>query len=168
LTVPDRILAGVSLFATLTNAEKSELALQMRRRDYKPGEIVVLQGTVLNSLSIIKDGVLVATEMAGGSRIERLRLTPGSYFGEGGVLTGKAAAVELAALTHVTLYEIAKESLIPLLRARPTMADELSTIFAYRQLLRRSVTDLEQPAEGDIKDLVNRVAESIRRLFSLH
>ena len=143
-------------------------SLQMRRKDYKPGEVVVLQGTVLNSLSIIRDGVLVATEMAGGSRIERLRLTPGSYFGEGGVLTGKAAAVELAALTHVTLYEIAKEALIPLLRARPTMADELSTIFAYRQLLRRTATDLEQPADGDTKGLVNRVAESIRRLFSLH
>lgn len=168
LAVPDRVLAGVSLFATLTNAEKSALALQMRRKDYKPGEVVVLQGTVLNSLSIIKDGVLVATEMAGNSRIERLRLTPGSYFGEGGVLTGKAAAVELAALTHVTLYEIAKEAMIPLLRARPTMADELSTIFAYRQLLRRTATDLEQPADGDTKGLVNRVAESIRRLFSLH
>ena len=138
----------------------------MRRKDYKPGEVVVLQGTVLNSLSIIRDGVLVATEMAGGSRIERLRLTPGSYFGEGGVLTGKAAAVELAALTHVTLYEIAKEALIPLLRARPTMADELSTIFVY--LLRRTATDLEQPADGDTRGLVNRVAESIRRLFSLH
>lgn len=168
LAVPDRILAGVSLFATLTKTEKSALALQMRRKDYKPGEVVVLQGTVLNSLIIIKDGVLVATEMAGGSRIERSRLTPGSYFGEGGVLTGKAAAVELAALTHVTLYEIAKEALIPLLRARPTMADELSTIFAYRQLLRRTAIDLEQPADGDTKGLVNRVAESIRRLFSLH
>jgi len=52
------------------------------------------------------------------------------------------------------------------LRARPTMADELSTIFVY--LLRRTATDLEQPADGDTRGLVNSVAESIRRLFSLH
>src|ERR1700723_663098 len=63
LVFPDRILAGVSLFATLTKAEKSALALQMRRKDYKPGEVVVLQGRVLISLGIIKDGALVAPGM---------------------------------------------------------------------------------------------------------
>jgi small-conductance mechanosensitive channel/CRP-like cAMP-binding protein len=168
LAVPDRLLAGVSLFATLTETEKTALASQMRRKDYKPGEVVVPQGTVLNALSIIKDGVLIATEKVEGSRIERLRLTPGVYFGETGVLTGKATAVELAALTHVTLYEIRKEALAPLLKARPAMADELSTVLAYRQLLRHTSIDLEEPGDRDAKGLVSRVAESIQRLFALH
>ncbi len=168
LAVPDRLLAGVSLFATLTETEKAALALQMRRRDYKPGEVVVPQGTVLNSLSIIKDGVMVATEKMEGSRVERLRLTPGVYFGETGVLTGKATGVELAALTRVTLYEIGKEALVPLLKARPAMADELSTILAYRQLLRHAALDREQPGDRDAKGLVGQLAESIHRLFALH
>ena len=140
----------------------------MRRKDYKSGEVVVPQGTVLTSLSIIKDGVMLATEKVEGSSIERLRLTPGVYFGETGVLTGKATAVELVALTHVTVYEIAKEALVPLLKARPAMADELGTVLAYRQILRHSATDLEQPGDRDAKGLVSRLADGIKRLFALH
>ena len=90
------------------------------------------------------------------------------YFGETGVLAGKATAVELVALTHVTVYEIAKEALAPLLKARPAMADELSTVLAYRQLLRHSATDLEPPGNRDVKSLVSRLAEGIQRLFALH
>jgi small-conductance mechanosensitive channel/CRP-like cAMP-binding protein len=168
LAVPDRLLSGVSLFATLTEVEKTALASQMRRKDYKSGEVVVPEGTVLNSLSIIKDGVMLANEKVAGSSIERLRLTPGVYFGETGVLTGKATAVELVALTHVTVYEIAKEALVTLLKARPAMADELGAVLAYRQLLRHSATDLEQPGDRDAKGLVRRLAEEIQRLFALH
>lgn len=167
LTVPDRLLEGISLFATLTDAERSALARQMRRRDYKPGDVVVAQGTILSSLNIVKDGVLVATENLGDSRVERMRLTPGAYFGETGVLTGKAAGVEVAALTRVTLYEIAKEALAPLLKARPAMAEELSTVLAYRQLLRRATLDAEQSGDRDANGLVSRLAERVRRLFAL-
>ena len=168
LTSPDRLLAGVSLFATLTETEKATLARQMRRKDYKPGEIIVPQGAVLDSLNIIKDGVLIATEQIGGSKIERLRLTPGIFFGEMGVLTGKPAGVELAALTHATLFEIPKETLGPLLKARPAMAEELSTVLAYRQLQRHSVLESAQTSDHDAKGLVGRFTDSIQRLFALH
>ncbi len=168
LPVADRLLARVSLFATLTPGEKTELARQLRRKDYKAGEIVVSRGTVLTALSIITDGVLVAMEDAKGLKIERTRLTPGIYFGETGVLMGKAAGIELSALTHVTLYEIGKEALAPLLKARPSMADELSTVLAYRQLLRHSALDRDAPADHDAKGLAGRLADGIQRLFALH
>jgi small-conductance mechanosensitive channel/CRP-like cAMP-binding protein len=168
LPAPDRLLAGVSLFATLTESEKAALAQQMRRRDYKPDEVVVSQGTVLSSLNIIADGVLAASEKVGDSHIERLRLTPGVYFGETGILTGKAAGVEVVALTHATIYEIAKEALVPLLKARPAIVDELSTVLAYRQLLRHSPLESHEPNDRDAKGLVSRFAESIQRLFALH
>jgi small-conductance mechanosensitive channel/CRP-like cAMP-binding protein len=168
VTAPDRLLTGVSLFATLNDSEKSALALQMRRKVHEPGTVVVSPGTVLNALSVIQEGVLVANEAVNGVRIERLRLTPGSYFGETGLLTGKATSVELTALTQVTVYEIAKDALTPLLKARPQMAEELSTILAYRQLLRHSATDSDHPSEHDARGVVGIVAESIRRLFALH
>ncbi len=167
-TAPDRLLAGVSLFATLSDEEKAGLARQMHRKDYKPGDVVVAPGAVLTSLSIVSDGVLVATDNALGMRSERLRLTPGVYFGETGVLTGKATAIEVSALTHVTLYEISKEALAPLLKARPAMVDELSTVLAYRLLLRHTALDKEQSGDREAKGLVSRLADSIEQLFGLN
>src|SRR5258707_1964503 len=37
--IPERLLEGISLFSTLTAAEKAALASQMQRKDYKPGEV---------------------------------------------------------------------------------------------------------------------------------
>ncbi len=96
-----------------------------------------------------------------------MRLTPGISFGETGVLTGKAAGIELTALTRVTVYEIGKEALTPLLKARPSMAEELSTVLAYRQLLRHAALDHEPAGDPDPKGLAARLAERIGQLFDL-
>ena len=54
--VPERLLAGISLFSTLTAQEKAALAAQMQRKDYKPGEVVVKTGTILQALCIVSYG----------------------------------------------------------------------------------------------------------------
>jgi CRP-like cAMP-binding protein len=95
-------------------------------------------------------------------------LTAGSYFGETGLLTGKPTVVELSALTRVTLYQIPKEALAPLLRARPAMVDELSTVLAYRQLMRYAALHANPPAGHEATGLVTRLASSIQHLFALH
>jgi small-conductance mechanosensitive channel/CRP-like cAMP-binding protein len=165
---PARLIAGISLFSTLTDSEKAALAAQMIRKDYKSGEVVVQNGTVVRALNIIGDGVLVTTEEHNGHKFERMRLTPGIYFGETGLLTGQPLTGEITALTKVVIYEISKEALLPLLKARPGMAEELSELLANRQLARRTVLDQLQPNEAHQDGLASRVASNIRRLFSLH
>jgi CRP-like cAMP-binding protein len=166
-TVPNRLLAGVSLFSTLTGAEKLALAREMARKDFKLGELVVRDGTVLDALSIVSDGVLVATEQRDGKRFERLRLTPGVYFGETGLLTGAALRGEITALTRVTVYEISKNTLLPLLKARPTMAEELSELLTARQRARQTVLDEIHTGEVPDEGITHRVTAKIRQLFSL-
>jgi small-conductance mechanosensitive channel len=165
---PDRLLAGISLFATLTEQEKSALALQMRRKEYEPGDVVVKNGTILQALNIISYGVLVATEEVNGRKVERLRLTPGIYFGEMGLLTGKPVKGEITALTKVVIYEIAKDALAPLLKARPGMTEELSELLASRHLARHTVLDQIHENEMPPDGLADRVAASIKHIFSLH
>ncbi len=166
--IPERLLAGISLFSTLTADEKAALAAQMQRKDYKAGEVVVRTGTILEVLCIVSYGVLVGSVEANGRKIEVTRLAPGDYFGEVGLLTGKPLEGELAALTRVVIYEISKAALSPLIKARPGLAAELSESLASRQLANRIVLDhyddTEQPEEG----LAERVAANIRRVFSLH
>src|SRR6202165_1427876 len=139
--IPERLLAGISLFATLTAEERSALAARMQRKDYKPGDVIVKKGTVLQALCIVSDGVLVGSVEEDGRKIEITRLAPGDYFGEVGLLTGEPLSGELTALTRVVIYEISKDALFPLLKARPNSTDELGESLATRRLARRTVVD---------------------------
>jgi CRP-like cAMP-binding protein len=166
--IPERLLAGISLFSTLTAEERAVLASQMQRKEYKPGEVVVSAGTVMKALCIVSEGVLVGSTEENGRRIELIRLAPGDYFGEVGLLTGGSLNGELTALTRVVIYEISKGALSPLLKARPSMAEELSENLASRQLARRTVLDDHGHKEHHQEGLADRVATNIRRWFSLH
>jgi small-conductance mechanosensitive channel/CRP-like cAMP-binding protein len=167
-TTPARLIAGISLFSTLTDSEKATLAAQMIRKDYKSGDVIVQNGSVVQALNIISDGVLVATEEHNGRQFERMRLTPGIYFGETGLLTGQPLSGEITAITKTVIYEISKDALLPLLKARPGMAEELSELLTSRQLARRTVLDQLQTNETPQDGLASRVAANIRRIFSLH
>jgi small-conductance mechanosensitive channel/CRP-like cAMP-binding protein len=166
--IPERLLAGISLFSTLTMEEKAALASQMQRKDYQPGAVVVKTGTIMQALHIVSYGVLIGSTEENGRKIEVTRLAPGDYFGEVGLLTGKPLNGELTALTRVVIYEISKDALSPLLKARPGMAEELSENLASRQLARRTVLDHQGHEEQHEEGLADRVAANIRRLFSLH
>ena len=165
--IPERLLAGISIFSTLTAEERTALASQMQRKDYKPGEVIVKAGTVLQALCIVSYGVLVGSVEQDGRKIEVTRLAPGDYFGEVGLLTGEPLKGDLTALTWVVIYEISKDALAPLLKARPAMAEELSESLASRQLARRTVLDHRDHEEQHGDGLADRVLGNIRRLFSL-
>jgi small-conductance mechanosensitive channel/CRP-like cAMP-binding protein len=167
LSDADRLVASVSLFSTLTADERATLAAQMERKTFSPQEVIVSSGTIVQSLWIIAYGVLVATEEDGGMVVERLRLTPGTYFGEVGLLTGKAMNGQIAALTRVVLYQISRNALLPLLQARPGMADELSELVASRQLARHAVLDEVHASHHLSQGLALRVLSDIKRLFFL-
>jgi small-conductance mechanosensitive channel/CRP-like cAMP-binding protein len=168
LETPERLLAGISLFSSLTAEEKAKLAAQMQRRDYKPGEVIVSTGTILQALCIVSYGVLVGSTEANGRKTEVIRLAPGDYFGEGGLLTGEPLNGEVTALTRAVIYEISKDALSPLLKARPSMAEELSETLASLQLAHRTMFDHRDNQEQHEERLADRVAANIRHLFSLH
>jgi len=167
-SVPERLLAGISLFSTLTANEKALLASKMERKDFSPGDLIVKAGTILQALSIVSRGVLVASIEEGGRKIEVARLARGTFFGEIGLLTGEPLNGEIIALTRVFIYEISKDALSPLLKARPGMAEELSESLASRRLTHRAVLDHSHEEAQHEEGLAKRAAANIRRLFALH
>ena len=166
--IAERLLAGISLFSTLTAQERAALASQTQRKEYKPGEVIVKADAILQALCIISDGVLVGSTEENGQKTEIGRLAPGDYFGEGGLLIGESLNVEVTALTRAVIYEISKDALCPLLMARPTMAEELSESLASLQLAHRIALAHHDQKGHHESGLAVRVAASIRRLFSLH
>jgi small-conductance mechanosensitive channel/CRP-like cAMP-binding protein len=164
----ESLLAGISLFSTLTAEEKASLASLMKLKEYRPGDVIVKTGAILQSLSIVSRGVLIASAEDNGQKVEVTRLARGDYFGENGLLTGEPINGQIAALTKVVIYEISKDALSPLLQARPGMAEELSESLAGRRLARRTVLDHHHDQEQQEAGLANRVAANIKRLFALH
>ena len=63
---PQRLLAGISLFSSLSAQEKASLAQQMERREYKAGEVILPTGAVSQVLHIVSRGVVAAIAQVGG------------------------------------------------------------------------------------------------------
>lgn len=168
MVTPERLVAGISLFSCLTADEAATLAGQMMRRDYRPGEVIVKTDTVLQALNVVAYGFVSARMEANGRWTEVLRVAPGDYFGELGLLAGEALHGEVVAITRVVIYEISKDALSPLLKARPGMVDDLSESLARRRATRHTVLDQGLHVEQHQQGLAERMAANIRRLFSLH
>jgi small-conductance mechanosensitive channel/CRP-like cAMP-binding protein len=168
LGTTERLLAGISLFSTLTRTEIASVASQMQLKEYKPGTQVARPGTIFQALYVVGYGVLMGTVEDHGDKVEISRLAPGDYFGEVGLLTGATTNGELIALTKVGVYVISKEVLEPLLRARPHLAEELSESLANRQLARQAVLEGRRHEEQHQEGRAAHIAATIRRLFSVH
>jgi CRP-like cAMP-binding protein len=83
-------------------------------------------------------------------------MVPGDIFGEVSLLTGRPRSASVTALTDVLLYEIRKEDVDPILRARPAVAERLAAILADRQrrnaerLASSPLTDERPPDSADL------------------
>jgi small-conductance mechanosensitive channel/CRP-like cAMP-binding protein len=129
---PWRLLNNIPLFSSLTEDEKEVLTTHMTRRTFQKDATIAEQDTRLKSLMIMRSGVVSITRREGIRQIELTRLAPGDYFGEGGVLMDAGEVGTTRALTFVVIYEISEACLAPLLRDRPSMADELGLIMSRR------------------------------------
>ncbi|HUK07207.1 MAG TPA: mechanosensitive ion channel family protein [Stellaceae bacterium] len=165
---PQRLLGHLAIFAPLTEEERASLAAKMQRQSCRAGETIVEAGSALHALFIVRSGVLVASRKEGEREVELRRLSPGDWFGEASVLTGAVASAKLVALTNAVLYEISKDNLAPIFKARPTIATELGQILARREATQRE--RLEQLADHGRhqEDLAEWLATRMKSLFHLN
>ncbi|HEY0121293.1 MAG TPA: mechanosensitive ion channel family protein [Rhizobium sp.] len=129
---PWRLLNNIPLFSSLTEDEKEHLASHMQRHTYRKDTIIAEQGTRLHALTIMRSGVVSITRKEAQRQIELTRLAPGDYFGEAGLLMDADEVGTIRALTFVVTYEIGEDCLAPLLRDRPSLAEELGAILSKR------------------------------------
>jgi CRP-like cAMP-binding protein len=159
-----RLVDSVPLFASLTEAEKETLAATMTRKTYRKGDVLVEQGTTLNALVVIRNGVIAVSRHDKGRDVELGRLAPGDFFGEGGMFTGTGEPGTVRALTVVVAYEVGQAALAKLMQDRPGIADEISVTLSRRAKSGMSLGDHGQAAaESSVTRLVSR----IRQLFAV-
>lgn len=167
-TRPEMVLDLVPIFATLMQNERAALATKLKQITYEKGDTVVEPGTVLQSLFIVGTGVLSVTWRDSGGETELLRFGPGDTFGEISLLTGTSCGASVTALTHSTVYGLAKTDIAPILEARPQVAHELSRALAQQQAAGRAIVtpDLDKTeAKGRLSTWFS---ERIHKLFELN
>ncbi len=165
LTTSRRLLDAIPLFSALTDEEKDALAATMTRRTVRKDEVVVEQGATLHALMIIRSGAVSVTRYDKDRAVELSRLAPGDSFGERGLLTGAGEPGTIRALTTVVVYEIGQECLAPLMRERPSIAEDLGATLARRSATAKHLLEPGQngAGPGSAPHLVAR----IRQLFSI-
>jgi small-conductance mechanosensitive channel/CRP-like cAMP-binding protein len=164
-TTARRLLDAIALFASMTEDEREALAATMTRRTFRKGEVLAEQGAVLESLMVVRNGIVAVVRREATHETEVGRLAPGDFFGEGGLLTGAGEFGSIVALTFVVVYEIRQEGLAPLLQDRPAIADELAALLSRRNAA--ELFKIEQLHGGVAEKSVPRLKERIRQLFDL-
>jgi small-conductance mechanosensitive channel/CRP-like cAMP-binding protein len=163
----ERLLDLVDIFATFAPVERAAIAAKLKRRSYDEGEALVEPGVVLQSLFIIGSGVVSFTHEGIEGEMELLRLGPGDHFGEIGMLTGVAATARISALVPVTVYELAKADLTPILEARPPVAQELCRTLARLQAAGRLSASPELEESVPKHRLTDWFSDRIHRLYNV-
>lgn len=128
-------LGLLDLFSGLTDDERTQLAERLKPHRVPAHRAVVRQGEDGDSLFVVKEG-LFDVFITGPDDLPTLvgQLGAGQFFGEMSLLTGAARSATVRARLDSLLYEITRDDLLPLLRRRPALAQQISDVLAARQL----------------------------------
>ncbi|WP_132657947.1 cyclic nucleotide-binding domain-containing protein [Rhizobium sp. BK418] len=94
----------------------------MKRLPYSNGSTIVSEGTMMNSLIIVRSGVVVMEQTDRARSVELGHLPAGDMIGECRVLTGAVEIAHSRSLTSVVVYEVPKEDLAVIMRQKPALA----------------------------------------------
>jgi len=125
-------LARVDLFATLSEAERAELAEHLVYAPFVKGDTITRQGAVAHWLYLVVSGEADVWIDAGGERAHVATLIPGSVFGEMGLMTGEPRRATITARSDIECYRLDKAGFEKVLRSRPDIAGDISGILASR------------------------------------
>jgi CRP-like cAMP-binding protein len=160
------ILDRVELFTPLTGDERQALRSHLVHFGFGPGEPVVEEGDLADSLFVVESGELsVLVRHGDGPIVEVGTLGPGDAFGEMALLTGEPRAATVKAKTAASLYGIGKEALAPILKGNPGLAVEMSRLVEGRRVINEAM--LATSARAGEPAAEESVLAKVARYFGL-
>lgn len=148
-------LGRVELFNSLTEEERNSLAARLRYAPFARGEAMTRQGADAHWLYLITKGEAEVRVSASGNLNEHVAtLHQGDVFGEMGMMTGEPRSATVVAITNVECYRLDKDAFHDILKQRPEIADDISTLLANRRV------ELEAAREG-----LNEEAKRLRMRY---
>ena len=159
----------IELFHSLTEEERSDLAVRLISAPFAHGEAIMRQDAVANWLYVLTEGEAEVRVTASGLSRTVGTLRAGDYFGEMGLMTGEPRSATVMALTDVKCYRLSKETFEAILQRRPEIAEEISATLAHRRAGLDAVR--EEVSDEALRDRVNQhqmaLLLRIRQFFAL-
>ena len=165
-----KTLKRIELFAQMTDEELRALAPRLKYALFAKGSIISKQGAVAHWLYIIINGEAeVFFEGSNGERSNVNVLGKGSFFGEMGMMTGAPRTASVLASTDVECYRLDKEAFADIMRARPSLAEEIAQVLVERRAQLDSVVHhLDEQTRQQAKSSQHtELLSSVKRFFGL-
>ena len=155
------LLGRVDFVQALSAEARKVLAERARFLEYGPGQAVVRQGEIGDTLYLVARGeVAVRVAVEAGER-EVARLGRGALFGEMGVLTGEPRTATVVALGDAALLSVDRDAFERILSAEPDLARKLAETIARRRIaLDAARAEQAAPAvEGEASNLLDKIRD---------
>jgi len=127
-----RLLAGVDLFAGLSDEARHEIARSVRSRTFGNGESIVRQGEPGESMFIVGSGRAVV--VLEPDRREVAAIESGGYFGEMSLLTGEPRTATVIARGDTVVLEIDADLFRHLAGTSPQAIEQVGVAAAARRI----------------------------------
>lgn len=126
MTVSVDILQHLPLLSGLPKVTLAELSRSSDLETFNKREVVYNKGDQANHLYFLYDGRVQGVDFTlDGKEVGCFFADPGDFFGELGVMDGKAQPESVISLVKSTVVALPKQAIRPLLTAMPTMAEAL-------------------------------------------
>ncbi len=126
-------LKKTSLFSQIQTGELRAIASIAETLSFEPGDEVVKESDVGDSMYIIKEGRIKIAKKAGdGAMVDLAELGAGECFGEMSLFDDESRSASAYAVTRCTLLRIARDDLVDVIAEYPFIAVELLKIFVKR------------------------------------
>jgi small-conductance mechanosensitive channel/CRP-like cAMP-binding protein len=163
-------LRKVELFHGFREDELNDIAQKLRYAPFATGDVITRQGAVAHWLYMLIEGEAeVYLEAPGQERRKLSTLQPGNFFGEMGLMTGAPRTATVIASKDSECYLLDKESFETVLRNRPELAEEISSVLVSRRF---GLDSLQQEINIAARDMEmakqhSDMLSSIRHFFGL-
>jgi len=141
----EQALRQVSIFSSLADEARAELARGTRRSLFAAGEIIVRQGEGGSSMFIVVRGEAVVTLEPGAREVATIK--PGGFFGEMSLLTGDPRTATVRTTMDSELLEMTVEAFRRFVLANPAAVEAIGGAVATRR------SELAQHAAASSADI---------------
>ena len=155
-------LAGVDIFALLSEAERDQLAEHLVYAPFVKGDTITRQGAVAHWLYLIVTGEADVWIDTPSGRTHVSTVMAGGVFGEMGMLTGEPRRATITARTDVECFRLDKTGFETVLRTRPDIAGSLSRVLVSREselAWRKDIASAAGRAPARHDDVLARIRE---------
>jgi CRP/FNR family cyclic AMP-dependent transcriptional regulator len=159
------LLRNVSLFAQANDDELNALASELLPQSFHKNQIVFQQGSITNSLYIVKSGNIRVTAFHTNHETAYVgEYGPEQYFGEFSLLDGLPRSGEAVAVVNSDLLVLTRPSFFRYLEHYPTVSIKLLVMISRRMRFAESAID--QPHMVDPQHKIANVLLEVAERYS--